>query len=243
LGSPKKEQAEAWLQAGRSQVTAAWSDDPVLRNLSRSLGASWVWKRHPGPRFFPTLTAGHRLSFYVENDNQTLALLENETGELQNSFHLPEPLDLKATFWLGDTVVVSSAGHIYLLSAARNPGILAQITLPSPICQALPVPGGLIYSDWHGKLRFIELPSRRVRWELSLGHGGLLMDRARNPDMLDVFEIEGGSSRNAIRAATSPSRVTTKACCLPWIEHMEPSPGRRTWENKSSTWRARETRC
>ena len=77
LPTSKKEQTEAWLQAGRSRATAAWSDDPVLHNLARNLGASWIWKRHAGPRFFPTLTAGRRLSYYVENDNQTLVLLDN----------------------------------------------------------------------------------------------------------------------------------------------------------------------
>lgn len=193
LPSSKKEQTEAWLQAGRSRATAAWSDDPVLRNLARNLGASWIWKRHAGPRFFPTLNAGRRLSYYVENDNQTLALLDNETGVLQSSFHFPEPLDLKATGWSGDTVILSSPNRIYLLgTTSKVPGILSQIPLRSPICQAMVVSGGLVYSDWNGTLQFVDLPSRHVRWELHLGRSGLLLARNRVGEFLDVFEIEGG---------------------------------------------------
>jgi hypothetical protein len=215
LGTSKKDQAQAWLQAARSQSTAAWSDDPALRNLANSLGASWIWKRYAGPRFFPILTEGRRMSFYVENGNQTLVLLDNETGKLRNSFHFPEPLDLKAACWFGDTVIVSSPGRIYLLGTAKVPGIIAQIPLRNPICQALPLPGGLAYSDWNGALQFIDLPSRRPRWKIHLGRSGLLMAHGRNPELLDVFEIDGGyhgirltSGKEALRVTLPPGTIT-----------------------------------
>ncbi len=214
-GAARKEQTEAWLQASRSQTTAAWGNDPALRNLAHSLGAGWIWKLRSGPRFFPTLTAGNRLSFYVENDNQTLVLLDNETGALQNSFHFPEPLDLKATCWFGDTIIVSSASRLYLLAASRTPEILAQIPLQSSICQALAVPGGLLYRDWNGTLRLLDLPSRRPRWELHLGRTGLLLAHGRNPDLIDVFEIEGGyhtvqlsTGRDLMQVSLPPGTIT-----------------------------------
>jgi len=215
LGASRKDQTLAWLQASRSAATPGWSDDVSLRELAHSLDASWVWKRHLGPRFFPVLTAGTRFSFYVENEHQTLVLLDNETGKLLDNFHFPEALDLKASFWMGDTLAVSSPERVYLLAPARGPGLLAQMTLKNPICQALPVPGGILYSDWSGMVRLLELPSRRIRWETHLGRSGIFLAKGRNPEQIDAFEIEGGyhslhlpSGRELQHVALPPGTVT-----------------------------------
>src|SRR5690606_10280348 len=55
-GAPRAARARAWMQAARSPGTPAWSADAALGGLADGLGASWAWKRKPGPRFFPILT-------------------------------------------------------------------------------------------------------------------------------------------------------------------------------------------
>jgi outer membrane protein assembly factor BamB len=191
LGAPRPEQARAWIQAARSPSAAPWSSDPVFRNLSSALGASWVWKRQPGPRFFPALTGGRQFSFYVENDNQTLVVLDVRSGALKTTYRLPEPLDLKVAVWSGDTLVVSSASRLYLMAPLRGTGILAQIPLRNPVGQALMLPEGLVLSDWNGNLQLLDLASHRPRWEARIGRGGLLLAREKKSGLLDVAEIEG----------------------------------------------------
>jgi hypothetical protein len=191
-GGARKDISAAWLQTCRSLSVAPWSEDPALSQLAQSVGASWAWKRLAGPRFFPVPVAGRRLSFYVENDNQTLVLLDNESGALKTSYRFPEPLDLKVAAWFGDTAVVSSPTRLYLLAPFQAAGVQAQIPLTQPICQALAAPEGLLTSDWNGNLQLLDLASRNVLWERRLSHNGLLLSRARGSDVLDVFEIEGG---------------------------------------------------
>ncbi len=191
-GAAHKEVIEAWLQLARSPVVAPWSADPALRSLARAFAAGWVWKQHSGPRFFPTLVAGPGVSFYVENDNQTLALLDNTTGALKNSFHFSEALDLKAACWVGDTAVVSSPTRLYLLTPFSPADLPPPVPLPQPICQAVPVAGGLVYSDWGGNVQFLALPQRHIRWQRHLSRNGLLLAKSRLPDQIDAFEIEGG---------------------------------------------------
>jgi hypothetical protein len=195
LGATRADQTHAWLQAARSAGAAPWSADPAFRSLSAGLGAAWAWKRQPGPRFFPTLIGGRQLAFYVENDNQTLVVLDSRSGALKGTFRFPEPLDLKVAAWSGDTLVVSSATRLYLMAPMRGTQVLAQIPLRNPVGQALMLPEGLLLSDWNGNLQLLDLAARRARWEIRLGRGGLLLAREKNADAVDVAEIEGGYHR------------------------------------------------
>lgn len=196
-GAARAEQTRAFTQAARSQSAAPWSDDPVFAGLASRLGASWVWKRQPGPRFFPLLTAGRQHAFYIENDNQTLVMLDARTGTLKGSLRFPEPLDLKITTWIGggDTLLVSSPGRLYLMAPGRGNGILAQIPLRNPVCHAVAVPQGLLLSDWNGNVQLLDLQAREPVWETRLGRGGMLLAHGAGSDLVDVFEIEGGWHR------------------------------------------------
>lgn len=197
-GAARAEQTHAWTQAARSQSVAPWSADPALAGLASGLGASWVWKRQPGPRFFPVLTTGRLHSFYVENNNQTLVVLDTRNGGLKGSFHFNEPLDMKVTTWTddGDTLVVSSPGRLYVMAPGRNDrAVLAHIPLRGPVCHAVMVPGGLLISDWNGHVQLIDLHARETVWETRLGRGGTMLAVASPSDHADAFEIEGGWHR------------------------------------------------
>jgi outer membrane protein assembly factor BamB len=195
-GAARADQTRAWKQAARSPGTAPWSADPALSGLASGLGASWAWKRQAGPRFFPVLSGERQFSFYVENDNLTLVVLENRTGALKTSFRFPEPLDLKVSAWIGDTLLVSSPSHLFLMAPTKGAGILAQIPLRSPVCGALLLPQGLLLSDWNGNVQLIDPATRATVWETRLGRGGVLLARGEAaagsaPDQVDAFEIEG----------------------------------------------------
>jgi outer membrane protein assembly factor BamB len=190
-GAPKPDQVQALVEASRSQDTPNWGNGPVLKGLAAGLGANWVWKRQYGPKFYPNLIPHKELSFYLENDNQTLVLLNHETGGLVNSFRFSEELDMKVALWKNDTICVSSPSRLYLLSPTLNAGSLGQFPLKNPVCQAQAVNGGLIYSDWYGGLNMIGLPDRTLRWERQLGQSGLYLGKAKNVDYLDVVDLEG----------------------------------------------------
>jgi outer membrane protein assembly factor BamB len=196
-GGSRADQTRAWTQAARSQGAAPWSIDPAFTGLASGLGASWVWKRQPGPRFFPVLTGGRPYSFYVENDNQTLVVLDTRTGALKTSFRFPEPLDMKVTMWTpdGDTLIVSSSGRLYLMAPGRATGILAQFPLRNPVCHAVILPHGILVSDWSGNVQYIDLNTRETVWETRLGRGGTLLAHSPNTDWIDAFEVEGGWHR------------------------------------------------
>lgn len=206
VGAPREERTHAWLQAARSPATPAWSADAALQGLAEGLGAAWAWKRKPGPRFFPVVTGGRRHSFYVENDNQTVIALDNRTGAFAGVFRFPEPLDLKVAAWIGDTLLVSSPARLYLASPAQGSGILAQIPLPGPVCHAIVVPGGLLFSDWSGNVRRFDpdAPGAWI-WEARLGRGGMLLARG-SADAVDAFEIEGAWHR--VRLADGKAEVS-----------------------------------
>jgi outer membrane protein assembly factor BamB len=207
-GAPRVEQTRAWTQAARSQGTPPWSSDPSLRSLASGLGATWAWKRQPGPRFFPSLIGGRQFAFYVENDNQTLVILDSRSGTLKGTYRFPEPLDLKVSTWVGDTLVVSSTTRLYLMAPLRGNGLVAQVTLAGPVCQAVAVPGGLLYSDWNGNLRLLDIATRRARWETRIGRGGLLLaSPGREAAEIDVVEIEGGFHRVRARDGQTLSTV------------------------------------
>jgi len=217
-GASRASQTRAWTQAARSQSAAPWSTDPAFTNLANGLGASWVWKRQSGPRFFPVLTGSRRYSFYVETDNQTLVVLETRTGTLKGTFRFPETLDLKVAGWLGggDTLIVSSASRLYLLAPSQGSAILAQMTLRSPVCHALLLPQGLLFSDWNGNVQLLNLVTRETVWESRLGRGGTLLGHATGSESVDAFEIEGGWHRlnledgSAIGAARMPPGTITE---------------------------------
>jgi len=190
-GAPRVQQTQAWIEAARSQATPSWSNGTVLKALSGNLGANWVWKRQYGPKFYPNLIPHKELSFYLENDNQTLVLLNHETGELFNSFRFSEELDMKVALWKNDTLCVSSPSRIYLLSPSSGSGGLGQIPLKNPVCQAQALAGGIVYSDWYGGLSFMGLPDRTLRWERQLGQSGLYLGKSRTADYLDVVDLEG----------------------------------------------------
>jgi len=196
-GAARAEQARAWTNAARSHGAAPWSADPAFTALAGGLGASWVWKRQPGPRFFPVLTGGRQFAFYIENDNQTVVVLDARTGTLKTSFRFPEPLDLKITTWTagGDTLLVSSPTRLYVMVPGRANGIATQIPLRNPVSHSLLVPEGILVSDWNGNLQRINLATRETLWEARLGRGGLLLARAGNAEQVDVFEVEGGWHR------------------------------------------------
>ncbi|HEX2612527.1 MAG TPA: PQQ-binding-like beta-propeller repeat protein, partial [Fibrobacteria bacterium] len=190
-GAARMVRARAWMQAARSPVTPAWSADAALAGLADGFGASWAWKRKPGPRFFPVLTGGKRYSFYVENDNQTLIALENKSGAFRGAYRFPEPLDLKVAAWIGDTLVVSSPTRLYLASPTRGTGILAQVQLSGAVCHSIAVGNSLLLSDWNGNVRRLDPGSGRASWtwETRIGRGGILL--ARGGESVDAFEIEG----------------------------------------------------
>jgi outer membrane protein assembly factor BamB len=190
-GAPRQEQLQALVQASRSLSTPHWTGGPALRGLAAGLGANWVWKRQYGPKFYPTLVPHKEFSFYLENDNQTLVLINHETGDLINSFHFSEELDMKVGLWKGDTILVSSPSRLYMLSPLLNPGGVGQHPLRNPVCQAQAVPGGVVFSDWYGGLSLLGLPDRTLRWEKQLGRSGLLVGKSKQADYLDVIDLEG----------------------------------------------------
>lgn len=191
LGSPRQDQLQCLVQASRASTTPNWSSGPALRGLASALGANWAWKRQYGPKFYPTLVPHKDFSFYLENDNQTLVLINHETGELVNSFHFSEELDMKVALWKNDTICVSSPSRIYMLSPQLNPGGMGQHPLKNPVCQAQAVAGGVAYSDWYGGLNLLGLPERTLRWNIQLGANGLLLGKAKPVDYLDVLDLEG----------------------------------------------------
>jgi hypothetical protein len=190
-GAPRAQLTQPLIEAARSQSTPTWSNGPVLKALAGNLGANWVWKRQYGPKFYPNLVPHKELSFYLENDNQTLVLLNHESGELYNSFRFSEELDMKVSLWKNDTLCVSSPARIYLLSPSSGSGGLGQIPLKNPVCQAQAVAGGVVYSDWYGGLSLVGLPDRTLRWERQLGQSGLYLGKPRNAEYLDVVDLEG----------------------------------------------------
>ncbi|MEO7426340.1 MAG: PQQ-binding-like beta-propeller repeat protein [Fibrobacteria bacterium] len=190
-GASKPEQVQAMVEASRSQSTPTWANGQVLRGLATGLGANWVWKRQYGPKFYPNLIPRKDLSFYLENDNQTLVLLNHETGDLVNTYRFSEELDMKVALWKNDTICVSSPSRLYLLSPALNAGGLGQFPLKNPVCQAQALGGGVIYSDWYGGLSMIGLPDRTLRWERQLGQSGLYLGKVKTVDYLDVVDLEG----------------------------------------------------
>lgn len=191
IGAPRQEQVQAFVEAARSQDTPNWGNGPVLKSLASGLGANWVWKRQYGPKFYPNLVPHKDFSFYLENDNQTLVLLNHESGDLVNSFRFSEELDMKVALWKNDTLCVSSPSRLYLLSPSLNAGGLGQFPLKNPVCQAQAVNGGLVYSDWYGGINMIGLPDRTLRWERQLGQSGLYLGKVKNVDYLDVVDLEG----------------------------------------------------
>ncbi|MEO6094618.1 MAG: PQQ-binding-like beta-propeller repeat protein, partial [Fibrobacteria bacterium] len=190
-GAAKPEHVQSLVEASRSLATANWGSGAVLKSLASGIGANWVWKRQYGPKFYPTLIPHRDLSFYLENDNQTLVLLNHESGDLVNSYRFSEELDMKIALWKNDTICVSSPSRLYLLSPSLAAGGLGQFPLKNPVCQAQVVNGGLAYSDWYGGLNMIGLPDRTLRWERQLGQSGLYLGKAKNVDYLDVVDLEG----------------------------------------------------
>jgi outer membrane protein assembly factor BamB len=190
-GAAKPEQVQALVEASRSQTTPSWGNGTILKSLASGIGANWVWKRQYGPKFYPNLIPHRELSFYLENDNQTLVLLDHETGDLVNSYRFSEELDMKIALWKNDTICVSSPSRLYLLSPSLAAGGLGQFPLKNPVCQAQAVNGGLVYSDWYGGLNMVGLPDRTLRWERQLGQSGLYLGKAKNVDYLDVVDLEG----------------------------------------------------
>ena len=191
LDAPRPEQLQSLTLASRSLDTPNWSAAPSLKGMATALGANWVWKRQYGPKFYPTLMPHKNLSYYLENDNQTLVLIDHETGKLSNSFRFSEDLDMKVSLWKNDTICVSSASRIYFLSPTQRPGALGQFPLVNPVCQAQTVAGGLVYSDWNGGLSMLGLPDKTLRWERKLGQTGLLVNKVKTLDYLDVIDMDG----------------------------------------------------
>ena len=225
LGFPRADQVQSLTQAARSLGTPNWGSDPALKGLAAGMGAKWIWKRQYGPKFYPTLVPNGNVSYYLENDNQTLVLINHETGELANSFHFSEELDMKVSLWKNDTICVSSPSRIYLLSPALHPGGLGQFPLKNPVCQAQAVGSGIVYSDWYGGLSLLGLPDRTLRWELKLGQSGLLVAKARNVDYLDVFDLEG----NYFAVQESSGKVL-------WSLRLPPGTITESFSNKDNVY-------
>jgi outer membrane protein assembly factor BamB len=181
------------IQVARSGTVPAWSAHPVLKTLASQLSAKWTFKREYGPRFYPNLVTGHEFAFYVESDNQTLVILDPAQGTLVNSYRFAEDLDMKAAFWRGDTLCVSSATRLYLVSPWRRSGLLGQIPLKAPLCQALSLPQGIVTSDWQGHVRLLHPATGEVKWERQLSQGGALLGKppGNMPDIIDVIDLEG----------------------------------------------------
>ncbi len=220
-GAQKQEQVQALVEASRSQNTPNWANGQVLHGLAAGLGANWVWKRQYGPKFYPNLIPRKDLSFYLENDNQTLVLLNHETGDLVNSYRFSEELDMKVALWKNDTICVSSPSRLYLLSPTLSTGGLGQFPLKNPVCQAQAVNGGLIYSDWYGGLNMIGLPDRTLRWERQLGQSGLYLGKTKSVEYLDVVDLEG--SYFAVQPASGK---------IAWSLRLPPGTITETFSNK-----------
>ncbi len=191
MGGTHQEQVQALIEVSRSMQTPNWSSGPTLKNMAIGLGATWAWKRQFGPKFYPTLVPHKENSFYLENDNQTLVLLNHESGELVNSFHFSEELDMKVSVWKNDTICVSSPSRLYFIPPVLSKGGLGQIPLKNPVCQAQAVTGGLVYSDWYGGLNMVGFPDRTLRWEKKLGQSGLLVGKSKYSELLDIIDLEG----------------------------------------------------
>ncbi len=191
IGGARQEQVQSLIEVSRSLQTPNWSSGSTLKNMAYGLGATWAWKRQFGPKFYPTLVPHKENSFYLENDNQTLVLLNHESGELVNSFHFSEELDMKVSVWKNDTICVSSPSRLYFIPPTLSKGGLGQIPLKNPVCQAQAVTGGLVYSDWYGGLNMVGFPDRTLRWERKLGQSGLLVGKSKYSELLDIIDLEG----------------------------------------------------
>jgi|GEM_PF-2329331 len=196
LGSSTRQIQTDLIQAARSAAVPAWSNHPVLRALASQMRANWVFKREYGPKYYPALIAGHDWVFYVESDNRTLVIIDPIHGSLATSFRFSEELDLKVALWRGDTLCVSSPTRLYFLTPRKSSGLLGQYPLPSPVCQALSLPSGLLVSDWQGNLGLFEIASGRWIWQKKVGNGGMLMGKApatsnSQDDWVDVTDLEG----------------------------------------------------
>lgn len=191
-GANRALQMQALVQAARSPLVPPYaSSHPTLKSLAQAVGARWVWKRQYGPKFYPIMAGQKGQTFYLENDNRTLVVLENETGSLVHSFHFGEELDMKVGLWRGDTLVASSPGRLYFLYPRSGAGPMDPIALENPVCQALSFPEGILHSDWFGGISFLALPGKTRAWSRRLGESGILLAAARGVEEVDAVDLEG----------------------------------------------------
>ncbi len=205
--APDHARMRAWLQAARSRHASPWGDDTAFARLAEGLEAAWVWKRRSGPRFFPVLSSGNGHSFYIENDNTTLLVLDNRRGRLAGTRRFTEPLDLKVSLWAGDTIIVSGTNRLHFLAPPWNGDNTWEVRLRNPLCHAIMLPEGLLFSDWNGTLHLLDPATRTIRWQVGLARGGLLLAASGTPGTVDVYEIDGGYQSVRLRDGESLASV------------------------------------
>ncbi len=191
FGGLRTEAYQCLLEATRSTYVPASSNHPLLKNMATFLDANWIWKRKTGPAGYPNIIPHKNMTFFIEQDNQSITLINNAHGELINTFHFPEEIDGRIAFWKGDTLCVSSNNHLYFLAPNMPLGSVGQITLKNPLCQAIVINSNIIASDWQGHLFSISLGQQKILWNQKLGHTGFQILKSKGLDNVDAIDFEG----------------------------------------------------
>ncbi len=194
LKAPYQKQFYALTQAARSLYSPSWKNSPPLQLLNQAIGSNWIWKRSYGQKYYPNLIVGKNTILYLENNNQTLMLIDAQTGLLKRSIHIPEELDSKIIHWVNDKIIASSADKLYLIPTNDNTANTETRPLTTAICNSLIVGEFLYLSDWQGNLSKIDLNKglkEGFQWKRNISKHGLLLSHIKGNSTIDVVDMQG----------------------------------------------------
>ncbi len=192
---PLHAQISALANSARSIYTPPWSHNKPLNFLSRKLGCDWIWKREYGLKHYPSLRVSGSKLLYIENNNQTLVVLDSHNGKLIDQIHIPEELDSRVFLWHNDTIFVNSPSRLYL--SPPNVSSQGSLSLPlsKPVCQAIFFKNSLILSDWFGNIMQLHIPESFISetpvWSKSIGSNGILLAQPPEQPYIDAIDITG----------------------------------------------------
>ncbi|MFC1586082.1 PQQ-binding-like beta-propeller repeat protein [Fibrobacterota bacterium] len=187
-------QLNALIQAAHSSYTPPWKTSPVLQNLNSVLTSKWIWKRAYGKKYYPNLIAENGNLIYIENNNQTIVVLDADLGQLSGTAHIPEELDSKICLWTNDGILVSSPKRLFLIPYQKGTTGTRNLALDKPVCEAIVTEFGLFISDWFGNLKLLHIPDgfhSGFTWERQIAKNGLLINKVPHQAFLDVIDIQG----------------------------------------------------
>jgi len=194
LKNPESEQLLALTRASKSYVTPPLKSSSLLNSLNNKLKSKWIWKRAYGPKFYPHLTTHQDNLLYIENDNQTLVILDSQKGKLIKKIHVSEELDSKLCFWDRSHIIISSSKRIYFIPIGKGQAGTKSYPVKAPICGSHMMKNSLIISDWNGNLNRINIsPGTNITsvWSVKISNKGLLINPNFQPNLVDVVDIQG----------------------------------------------------